>query len=246
MKNVLDKARNLNNIICVGDVHGNTKEVGFRIRERYKITDSIFILCGDIGFGFNKQGYHKKEMDYLNRILEKTNNVMFFVRGNHDDPAFFDGRIAFGEWSHIALVPDYTVVESKCKRILCIGGATSVDRTSRKLGTEYWKDEVAVYDVLKLANAGLVNVVCTHTAPAMCNPQTKIGIEGWIKDDSELENDVNTERKVFTDVFNYLKTTLPVDFLQHWIYAHFHFSHSEIIEGCNFRLLSELEFYQIP
>jgi len=246
MKKVLDKAKNISNIVCVGDVHGKTKELGFRIRERYKISDSIIILCGDIGLGFNRQGYHKAEMDNLNRILKKNNNVMFVIRGNHDDPAYFDGRIVCGDWSRIALVSDYTVIENKDRRILCIGGGISVDRTQRTVGRSYWKDEIAVYDEKKLAKAGFVNIVCTHTSPAMCMPRTKIGIEGWLLRDLELEKDVDAERKVFSDVFEYLKVSLPVGHLQHWVYAHFHISYSEQLEGCFFRAIDELEFYQIP
>ena len=46
--NIFEKAKNFVKIIAVGDVHGKTNELGFRIKERYKISDSIIILCGDI------------------------------------------------------------------------------------------------------------------------------------------------------------------------------------------------------
>ena len=36
MKKVLDKAKELNNIICVGDIHGKTGELGFKL-EFYQI-----------------------------------------------------------------------------------------------------------------------------------------------------------------------------------------------------------------
>ena len=49
----------------------------------------------------------------------------------------FEGTVA----DNFKLVEDYTIMQYGDKLIQFIGGAISVDRSGRKEGTSYWKDE---------------------------------------------------------------------------------------------------------
>lgn len=52
------------------------------------------------------------------------------IAGNHDDPTYYDGKIINTKW--VKAVPNYCIVEVDNKRVLCISGAISIDRSYRK------------------------------------------------------------------------------------------------------------------
>ena len=61
--------------------------------------------------------------------MSEANNWIVFVRGNHDNPAYFDG-VQFNHKRFLA-VPDYTILSACNHTILCVGGAVSIDRCLR-------------------------------------------------------------------------------------------------------------------
>jgi predicted phosphodiesterase len=243
-KSAVETAKALNNVISVGDVHGKFRELAFRISKRYMIRDSVICLCGDIGMGFHKPNYYRDEWKYLDRAAKKGNNVIIGVRGNHDDPSYFDG--GFGEefgYTSIKLVPDYTVVETALDRILFIGGAVSIDRTDRTVGYDYWEGEMPVYSLSKLRKARKPSIIISHSAPSFAEPKDKSGLVRWMANDKKLYYDCDAERKVFDQVWDYLKSMnrLP----QTWCYGHFHMYDNRMYENTRFVVTEELCFYPI-
>ena len=226
---------NLKNIVTVGDLHGKFAEFGYRIKERYKITDSIICCAGDIGMGFHKFNYYKHELSRVNKIAKERGNTIIAVRGNHDDPSYFNGSF---DMSNFKFVPDYTVYEN----ILFIGGGISIDRHQRTPNVDYWFNEIPYYDEEKLKDVNPLLII-THSAPSFCDPTTKIGLEAWMKYDKELGVDCAGERLVFDKVFDYLKANdkLP----KYWNYGHFHRSTFANHFGINFKCNDELEFHQL-
>lgn len=93
--------------------------------------NTLFIVAGDCGFGFCETNYyHYLYNSKINRSLGKKGNAVLFIRGNHDDPAIFDGN-TFNKKRAIC-IPDYSVVKTALHNILCVGGAISIDRSWRK------------------------------------------------------------------------------------------------------------------
>ena len=238
---VADKARKLTDVVAVGDVHGLFGEFRYRIKERYKIFDSIICVCGDFGMGFHRPEYYVTELAKLNRIAEKNNDVIIVVRGNHDDPACFTGAYELG---NIKLVSDYSTIQTKCEKILFIGGGVSIDRTQRALEKTYWPDETSVYDEERLYVAGKPDILITHNAPSFCTPTTKEGISYWMKHDTTLGADCDRERQIFTRIYDFLEDN---DRIPHtWAYGHYHMSDSMLmLEDTEFKALNELEFFLI-
>ena len=68
--------------------------------------DTTIIQVGDFGVGFRSRARMDEEMVEINTRLAKNNNNLLVIRGNHDDPAYFDGNYNF---SNIEFLPDYTV-----------------------------------------------------------------------------------------------------------------------------------------
>lgn len=125
-------------IYAIGDLHGEFNTLSFFIKT-YDIQNSVIIVCGDIGMGFNKKDYYKQTFSTINKELKKRNTFILFIRGNHDDPNCFKTKDY--DTKYIKLIPDYTVIqtfdiddvkqEKESFNILVVGGAISIDRTYR-------------------------------------------------------------------------------------------------------------------
>ena len=104
--------------------------------------------------------------------MNQANNWIVFVRGNHDNPAYFEGTTF--SYKRFIAVPDYTILQACNHSILCVGGAISIDRiyrinewNKRKYRVHsnelqendisrnlYWKNEAPIYDADKM------NTIC--------------------------------------------------------------------------------------
>ena len=141
--------------VC-GEIHGEFETLVFNIVQK-KIENATVIVAGDCGFGFNKLAYYDELYKRkLHRKLKKQNVLLLMIRGNHDDPLFFDKELI--DYPYMKTLPDYTIVHTRKHNILCVGGAISIDRSfrisqmdyNRILGKQrlplYWKDELFRYD----------------------------------------------------------------------------------------------------
>ena len=198
-------------IIVSGDIHGDFKTLVFKLCIQYGCTDTLLIVAGDCGFGFDKLGYYDRVYNTVAGRLRKANNWIVFVRGNHDNPAYYaEERINHARWR---TVPDYSIISVCEHNILCIGGATSIDRYQRmkenarnhvKDVSYYWPDEAPEYKPAELeAIPGTIGIdtVITHTAPSFCELNSHIGLQSWAEWDSELIKDVASERAVMDQIF---------------------------------------------
>lgn len=238
-------------VVVCGDIHGDFETLVFNVVQK-RIENAIVIVAGDCGFGFNKLSYYDilYEMK-LHRKLEKQNVLLLMVRGNHDDPLFFDKELI--DYPYMKTLPDYTVIHTKSHNILCIGGAVSIDRKlrlsqmelNRILGKKrlplYWKDEPFRYNeeelrILEIENIR-IDTVITHSAPDFCPPMSKGDVEHFCANDDELASDLEKERKDYTRLYDWL--VMNQHPLSNWFYGHFHASAAsrDEITGTAFRLL---------
>lgn len=250
------------NIYFTGDLHGNFDCINYNIKTK-KIKDSLIIFCGDIGFGFESMTYYVTILKSINELCLKNNNYIVFLRGNHDDPKYFDGNVF--DFERVVAVSDYTILHVERSipcNIMCIGGAISIDRLYRqkeyKMNIEYlskyisledaikktpklyWDNEINKYDEVALnevIESGMnVDIVCAHTCPSFCKPTTKSGITYWLALDSNLDADLTAEREVMDNVFNFLKKN--GNNLKCWAYGHYHDDNIEKIENIDFIMIN--------
>lgn len=243
-------------VIC-GDIHGDFKSTVYRLCVQYRLTDTLLIVAGDCGFGFEKPGFYETVYRQVEGRLRKANNFIVFVRGNHDDPSYFSGeKIAFKRWR---CVPDYSVVEACGHSILCVGGAVSVDRLPRmeenarrreirsSFNPLWWEDEAPVFDydaIAFLPKDTRIDTVVSHTCPSFCWPEEKRELQSWAVLDPALIDDVEKERQTMDEVFNALVSTGHP--LERWYYGHYHRSWTGRREDVLFSMLDEGEFKEIP
>jgi hypothetical protein len=233
---------NIQSLYFCGDIHGEFESIVYKLNN---LTDTALIVCGDIGMGFNKDEYYLLLFKKLNLKLSEKNNYLIMFRGNHDNPDFFNGT--FKKYTHLHLIPDYTVVEiNGLANVLCIGGATSIDRSYRiqsELRTKrksYWGNaELPYFDEQALAEinslyAENIQIVATHTSPSFAYPTTKRNVKEWINIDANLSQTLDSERNTMDKIFEMLRADQT--HLTDWYYGHFHEHKLEQHYGINFRL----------
>ena len=226
-------------IIIVGDVHGKFNTLKWNIHDRYKHRDANIIQVGDFGVGFCKPNYYKEELYSLQRDLKEANNQLYVIRGNHDDPSWFkESNHPFG-YSNITLLADYSELNLLGKRILLVGGATSVDKVHRlKNNLGYWPDEVFKLNK-EFPFKEAYDIVVTHTRPPSCGSFTSTQkVSYWCDEDPELADRLLAEGRLVNQLLAAVKT-------KEWFYGHFHEHDFREFNGTTFRCLPELEHYAV-
>ena len=243
-----------------GDMHGEFNSLQGMMK-RTEFTDTTYIGLGDIGIGFEKPQHYTNVFNKLSRTASSFNCEFLLFRGNHDNKKYFDDKLI--NRKYFKTIPDYTVVKTPTHNILCVGGATSIDRTYRMAKWHenalryamyhgcsedeaerlcpqvYWPDEQPMYNeeaLNELKTLGIeIDIVATHTCPSFAKPINKDGIQYWLKYDTKLNEDLDRERKVMDDVYNKLITDdHPIS---KWFYGHYHFHNQEFINGVQFVML---------
>lgn len=233
--------------IC-GDVHGKLKELVYQeLKNKWKIKDADIVVAGDFGIGFGGPCSGQVAYDKVKAVLEEHNVTIYAVRGNHDDPSWFDGEHDF---ERLKFLPDYVPITLSGRTILPVGGATSLDidrkdqkgKTRRMYNDSYirygsrkrcWWPEEHVKEPPK----GLpirVDIIVSHEAPLGFLPvairPSDVNYEVWnraLKDRQILD-------KVQYEVF-----------CKWWFYGHYHEHNSGHVGDMLYRCLRELELFEI-
>ena len=238
---------NHKNTVYVGDIHGKFGELGFEIYNRFKLEDTLIICLGDIGMGFESDGYYNPVFSKLQKKLEKLNSTLVFFRGNHDDPGWFQGTSA---WSRIEFADDYSIIEQNGIKSLIVGGGLSVDRSYRKQHTNngqgiYWPNEsIILPDATRewLKEQKDISIMLTHMAPKCAWPHTKIGIQGWLREDPNLIVEDEIQRGFLTEIKDILNAN--GNKITNWFYGHYHEDHLDIIDNIKYRCVEMNKVYE--
>ena len=144
--------------IC-GDIHGEVSGLVCNAVNR-GISCADILVVGDFGAGFGRPKSMDVAYGKVRAALERNDICIYTVRGNHDDPAFFDGK---HDYERLHFLPDHRLVEICGRKIYPIGGAVSADidfmdpltRKSRRMVNDalirygstkrvWWPDEAPV------------------------------------------------------------------------------------------------------
>lgn len=192
----------------IGDTHGDCRPLARWNDTHFK---SNLFHVGDYGAGFP---WMDERSEKLAKAVEARKNRIFVVRGNHDDPSWFDGRTLSNA---LTFVQDNTVIEAGGLRVLCVGGATSIDRTARCNGVDFWTGE-------EFAWKGFVapcDVVVTHSAGSWTGLDSYGAmVLGWSSRDPDLMSDLDDERALH-DLF-LEKLVNSGNKPRAWFHGHFH------------------------
>ena len=228
-----------NKLYVVGDIHGKFSKFSNLI---YGKSNATYILAGDVGLGFHTDDIYENWFLKWNEELKENNIILYFMRGNHDDPSYWnEDKI---NYSNIRLVKDYETLNINNKNILCVGGAISIDRKYRKEGYTYWKDEKFTLDESKLNSLNNIDIVISHTSPSFSYPRDNNTefLRSFYQVDANLKNELTTERLELDVMYNILKSNNKIT---EWYYGHFHDSKIEYHDNILFRLCDINEIVEI-
>lgn len=224
----------MNNLFFLGDIHGE-----FHILENAILghcNQDVIIQVGDFGMGFiNSLSYSC--LDNVVKALNDTDSVLYCIRGNHDDPRFWN--IEYCYENRIFFVPDFTTLNILGKNFYFVGGAISIDRRGRTEGFNYWTDEGVDFSKWKTNKpVNKIDVLVSHSAPFNFYPygaESKM-VVSYCKEDPLLKEDLILERTFLKQVFDYCN---PAE----CYYGHFHDSNLDVFGETKCRLLDINEIY---
>ena len=225
-----------NDLYVVGDVHGQYKELIFRITQKYKIQDAHIVVLGDFGIGFDKT--MPDLYKWSEKKLEDQNIEINVLRGNHDNPEYFDGE---HDYPRLKFLKDHETYNLANHDVYIIGGANSTDieytdelgrKKHRIEGEDWWPEE----DIIRKKELPLrVDIIATHSAPLAFDP-----IPQRYDNVTEAQyNKILEERK-------YLDHVLKEINADYWYYGHYHSSFSGSYGKLLYRCLPPLEFFMVP
>lgn len=210
-------------IYIIGDPHKDYNAILYWLNSN-DLYNIALIGVGDFprGLGYEENKIkEEKEYALLNEEFKKRNVFMWNIRGNHDNPSYFDGKHDF---SNLKFVPDYTILKINDLNIFCLGGATSIDRHKNTEGVDWFPDEKLKIIEEELPNIINIDVMITHTAPYGVAPflSFKSNEEDEISKEQKkiLDTEINIERHELREFLDKIIDQNPN--LNKYFYGHFH------------------------
>jgi hypothetical protein len=233
-------------IIAIGDVHGKFDQLILKMKSVLEgNTDVNFVQLGDFGLGFEKPVVDWNKLFDINSMLQKSNSMMYVIRGNHDNPAFWVRGCAF-QFSNIHFIQDQSSQLIEDKLCYFVGGAISIDRTRRRQGIDYWSAEETYEGFRGLIDIwDKIDILFTHDVYHQCSPYTISGsdiVNHFASVDENLIGDLERSQSVMRSIYEDILKSNPKF---SWYHGHYHESHVTNNEEQITHSLSELEFKEV-
>jgi hypothetical protein len=218
-------------LVCIhGDNHGDW-DLLFKKIDLNFIEDALLIGVGDAGIGFIENRKQKRQFESLNLRFKKRGIEYLSIRGNHDDPQYFNGSV---DLSNFKLIPDYSYLKINKQVFLFVGGAVSIDRFYRKLGVSYWEDEAFC---LKKNLIKKCDTLITHSCPTWVGPTDKSFLQNWSQKDPSLPESCLKERLEITELIEMSRPSRSY-------HGHMHLNDWAERSGCRAKVLDINEIIQ--
>lgn len=166
-------------LLFLGDTHGNTGWVHLIIETAKEHDIDWIVQVGDFGYWEHK----KHGVDYLFAVetfLEEAGKQLVWLDGNHENHPVLrrnygpesDKHITHEEhgfWrirDHIWYAPRGHRWDWDGVKFMSLGGAYSIDKNFRKVGSSWWWEELITEEEVEQAiEGGLVDIMVTHDCP---------------------------------------------------------------------------------
>lgn len=160
----------LESITLAGDWHGQGEWARTTARAAAEAGTAGILQLGDFGIW---PGQVERYLDELDRSMVQFDQRVGFVDGNHegfeDLEAFpIDPKTGLRHLrERVVHIPRGTRWQWAGMTWLGLGGATSVDKPSRRPGISWWaQEEITLTDASRAVADGPVDVMVTHDCPA--------------------------------------------------------------------------------
>ena len=174
----------MGNFYITGDKHGDMRCFKPFSNKYDTLEDDVMIILGDAGLNYHLDFHDILKKDYL----KYTPLTFFCVHGNHEErPAIvggyklkeFLGAKAYIEdmYPNIYFAKDGEIYDFDGKKVICIGGAYSVDKDVRLMrGWNWFESEQPDEEIKAFVESQLdkvnwnIDYVLTHTCPSKYIP----------------------------------------------------------------------------
>lgn len=168
--------------IVSGDWHGSLGHARKVIEAAHKAGVNHIIQTGDFGWWPH---YEPSYPGQVNDFAQKRGVTVDWLDGNHEnfddldqrdhdlDPQGFrhyerPGSATGRRLTHLGYMPRGTVFDLDGRRAMAFGGASSIDKSSRRPHLEWWPQEnITQGQVYNALDAGPVDYLFTHEAPQL-------------------------------------------------------------------------------
>jgi len=149
-------------IIVTGDIHGDFYYLNSLIN-KYKNKLDLVICCGDFGYWPNFSD------DYLH--IKSHGIPILWCDGNHEDHWAIKNLKSTEIVKNIFYMPRGSTYKlSDGRTIMFMGGADSIDKNSRRIGIDWFPEEIITQkDIMNLPNVK-VDIFITHTCSSEILP----------------------------------------------------------------------------
>jgi len=195
-------------ILIIGDVHAWWEYLNIFINKR---KPDILISTGDFGY------YPLLKQYDIGRLKNKDTKI-FFCDGNHED------HWSLGKLDNNEIHPNVfymkrgSTMEILGKTFMFFGGAHSIDRYMRKMGVDWFPEEVISNGEIEELDTKLkIDVMISHTCPT----------------EFEIKNDYGYDfsRKALSYLLQQYKP-------KQWFFSHWHMYKKGFDEGCQWKCLN--------
>lgn len=162
-------------VLIAGDTHGDINHLYWLAQKAHNTGVKEIWVLGD--FGYWEHTFKGKDfLDGLNdTILVKFDLTLKFIDGNHENHDMLRAYMndENEDWknpvqirSRIFWLPRGYRFEIEGVKILCVGGAFSIDKDGRTEGISWWATETISYsEAVRSCQGGEVDVLLCHDAP---------------------------------------------------------------------------------
>lgn len=237
-----------NKLYACGDIHGDTNELTWEIIKR-DLKDCTIILLGDVGI-FRYRDY--KHYKYLDLACAERNITVYALRGNHDNPGFFNDltnpiiKRFWEKFTNFKPLRDFDIINYKGYCILTLPGSISRDRCTRKSwhstninvydyyrGGDWWAKEVIPPIPGTLPE---FDIILSHNGPISCRGIITIP-DSFKAQDEHIESDIAEEQKYLHSIHSKYKPKA-------WWFGHYHHEYTYKLDNTQFRILAISELIE--
>lgn len=166
-------------LLLLGDVHGNDAWFDFACVNAVRRGCQAILQLGDFGYWEHRQG-GVNFLDIASANLTEHDLICVWIDGNHENHEVLRLNYGPGGGRHAPTPEGWWMIRPRLfyaprgsrwtwsgTQFLACGGAYSVDKQWRRLGTEWWPEEtITVDEADECCDGGLCDVLVAHDAPA--------------------------------------------------------------------------------
>lgn len=208
--------------LIVGDVHANFGRLNALINDKHP---DLVICCGDFG-------YWPGIGEYSFENIKPHGTKILWIDGNHENHWALRDRETDELVKNVVYMPRgsvYTLEDGR--KILFMGGADSIDKGWRKLGVDWFPEEVILQKDVENLPDGKIDIVISHTCPLEIVDEM-IGYRAGL----DVTKEIEPSNHALSYIFN---KYMP----EEWYFGHWHYYKNIYLRNTKFTALSCLPAY---